>query len=159
MQRSRIYLAAPFFSQGELQFNEQVLRQLERWWNVFYPQRDGVRMAELVDQGLDANIAAERVWLCDFEELRSCNLVVAILDGRVPDEGVCVELGLARGLGKAVVGVRTDSRRCFSWGANPMVTGCLTSLCEDPTLLVDAVRRHINGHAALAAAVTASDMK
>jgi len=144
MRRSSIYLAAPFFSAGERQFNEQVLRLLESAWSVYYPHRDGVRMAQLVERGAEPSHAAQEVWRCDFAELSACRVIVAILDGRVPDEGVCVEIGLARGLGKVVVGVSTDSRGCFPWGANPMITSCLDCLCKDLALLVPTVRQRMS---------------
>ncbi len=143
MRRFELYLAAPFFSEGERAFNEIVLRELEPSWSVFYPYRDGVRMAELVAEGVDPGTAARQVWLCDVERIRDCHGVVAVLDGRVPDEGVCVELGLASALGKAVIGLVTDTRACFRWGANPMITGCLTTLCDELTKLSGDVTRFI----------------
>src|SRR4051794_38022635 len=94
MVHFELYLAAPFFSVGERAFNEIVLRELERTWDVFYPYRDGIRMAELVANGINPDAAAREVWLRDVEMIRNCDVVVAVLDGRVPDEGVCVELGL-----------------------------------------------------------------
>lgn len=53
------------------------------------------------------------MWLHDVEMIRGCDVVEAVLDGRVPDEGVCVELGLSSALGKGVIGLMTDSRTCF----------------------------------------------
>jgi nucleoside 2-deoxyribosyltransferase len=44
-------------------------------------------------------------------EVRACDLFICILDGRVPDEGTCVELGMAYILGKMCIGYQTDSRR------------------------------------------------
>jgi hypothetical protein len=51
-----------------------------------------------------------------------------VLDGRVPDEGACVELGLAhahkelRGTKKLLVGLQTDSRAAFVGSKlNPML--------------------------------------
>jgi nucleoside 2-deoxyribosyltransferase len=44
-------------------------------------------------------------------EVRACDLFICILDGRVPDEGTCVELGMAYILGKVCIGYQTDSRR------------------------------------------------
>jgi nucleoside 2-deoxyribosyltransferase len=143
-QMNKIYFAAPFFSDAEREFNERILRVLESWI-VFYPYRDGRRMAELVADGLSEKEAARLVWQCDFEQLQVCNVVVAVLDGRVPDEGVCVELGIAACLGKTVVGLLTDCRSCFRWGANPLITSALTSICHDPaklnTVLLRSMKR------------------
>ena len=70
-------------------------------------------------------------------------LVVAVLDGRVPDEGVCVELGIAFSFKKTVVGVLSDSRTCFPWGLNPMVSGCLSVVCTDFAHLLEVVDEQI----------------
>jgi len=45
-------------------------------------------------------------------ELSRCDMVVALLDGADVDSGVAFEIGYARGLGKPVLGVRTDYRTC-----------------------------------------------
>ena len=144
----QIYLAAPFFCQSERLFNDLLVRELETAWRVFYPYRDGPRMADLIARGISSEDAVEQVWLSDLEEIRSCDLVVAVLDGRVSDEGVCVELGLARGSGKSVIGLFTDSRSCFPWGANPMVTGSLSAICTDPSVLVRMVTECFEAQAA-----------
>lgn len=100
----RIYFAAPFFSIAELEYNLRLIEVLEERWCVFYPHRDGERLSELIARGEAPETAAKRVWDCDVSEIQRASILLAILDGRVPDEGVCVELGLARGLGKFVVG-------------------------------------------------------
>jgi nucleoside 2-deoxyribosyltransferase len=141
MHRCELYLAAPFFSDGEREFNVRVLRELEPSWQVFYPYRDRVRMAELIRNGVHPSVAARAVWQCDLEWIRRSSAIVAVIDGRVIDEGVCVELGLAAGLGKMAIGVCTDSRSCFQWGANPMITCCLAELCSDVAELSTSVRR------------------
>lgn len=140
MRTPRIYFAAPFFSQGEKESNERTLSMLEKSFLIFYPYRDGLRMQELVARGVAPSDAANQVWICDFEQIRACDVLVAVLDGRVPDEGVCIELGLARGLGKRTIGLMTDSRTCFSWGANPMVMGCLSCVVFGLSSLVEAIR-------------------
>ncbi len=94
MRRLRVYLAAPFFSEAEREFNIRLLHELECHWDVFYPYRDGVRMDELVTEGVDFIAAAKRVWVCDVDRVRDSDVLLAVLDGRVPDEGVCVELAL-----------------------------------------------------------------
>ncbi|HEV2528360.1 MAG TPA: nucleoside 2-deoxyribosyltransferase [Thermomicrobiales bacterium] len=109
----RIYFAAPLFNVAEQRFNARLTWQLEELnHRVFLPQRDGLEMAA-VDPGDPA--AAEqrrRVFELDTSEILAADLVLAVLDGRVPDEGVAFELGLAWALGRMREGGRpTDDRR------------------------------------------------
>ena len=53
------------------------------------------------------------------------NLLIFIMDGRVPDEGACVEIGIAFALGIDCIGIKTDSRSFISGYDNPMITGAL----------------------------------
>ena len=135
----RIYFAAPFFSSAELEYNLRTVGLLEESWRVFYPYRDGERLSELVARGETPEAAAKRVWDCDVAEIQRASILVAVLDGRVPDEGVCVEIGLARGLGKFVVGLSTDVRSCFRWGDNPMVASCLDAHCKSTAELLSVL--------------------
>ena len=43
-----------------------------------------------------------------------------IMDGRVPDEGACVELGMAYAYGKICIGFQTDTRS-FATGQNNLM--------------------------------------
>ena len=51
------------------------------------------------------------------------------LDGRVPDEGACVELGIAFGSGKRCYGFKTDTRSIeLGLDINPMISGCMIKI-------------------------------
>jgi nucleoside 2-deoxyribosyltransferase len=41
------------------------------------------------------------------------------------DEGVCIEVGFAKALGKRIVGFKSDIRLALPWGQNPLVAGCI----------------------------------
>jgi nucleoside 2-deoxyribosyltransferase len=43
--------------------------------------------------------------------IRSCDILVALLDGQEPDAGTVAEVGYAAGLGKRCYGLRTDLRQ------------------------------------------------
>lgn len=121
-----VYLAAPFFSYGECLLNDSLLHELEgRGIRVFYPARDGILMREMLRQGQDYSAVAKKVWECDRDAIDGARCVVAVLDGRAVDEGVCVEIGIAATLGKPIVGYLSDERRQFTWGLNPMVAAPL----------------------------------
>jgi nucleoside 2-deoxyribosyltransferase len=55
---------------------------------------------------------AYRVAQADFQDVKACDGIFAIVNGTPPDEGVMVELGIAIALNKAVFLFRDDFRRC-----------------------------------------------
>ena len=149
----RIYLAAPLFNAAEQRFNARLTWQLEeRGHSVFLPQRDGYELAEI-----DASGAAEhrvemrlRVFALDTSEVIGADLVLAVLDGRVPDEGVCVEIGIAWATRRAdpsrgdrwIVGLKTDSRAWLPGDdLNPMVSQALDEVFADEQALLDWLAR------------------
>jgi nucleoside 2-deoxyribosyltransferase len=120
--RKKIYLAGPLFSRPERMENERLCRVLERWCDVFLPQRDGEFVPRLIQEGRSWAEACNVVFSQDVAALRACDAVVINLDGRSVDEGAAFELGFAYALGKLCVGYRTDVRVLLPWGLNPMVT-------------------------------------
>ena len=55
-----------------------------------------------------------------------------VLDGRVPDEGACVELGIAYANNKRCYGIKSDARSVeINLDLNPMIRGCFIKLFED----------------------------
>jgi nucleoside 2-deoxyribosyltransferase len=117
-----IYLASPLFSLAEKMENDRLCHALERWCDVFLPQRDGELVPNLIRQGVSQHDAYRVVFERDLRALRACDAIVINLDGRVVDEGAAFELGFAHALGKCCVGYRTDVRVLLPWGLNPMVT-------------------------------------
>jgi nucleoside 2-deoxyribosyltransferase len=120
-KRAMIYLAGPLFSAIERAENDRLCRVLERWCDVFLPQRDGELIPDLVRHGLDHVEAYRVVFDRDMSALKACDAVVINLDGRVVDEGAAFELGIAYALRKRCVGYRTDIRVLLPWGLNPMI--------------------------------------
>jgi nucleoside 2-deoxyribosyltransferase len=55
---------------------------------------------------------AYRVAQADFQDVKACDGIFAIVNGTPPDEGVMVELGVAIALNKAIFLFRDDFRRC-----------------------------------------------
>ena len=51
------------------------------------------------------------------------------LDGRVPDEGACVELGIAYANNKRCYGIKSDARSVeLNLDLNPMISECFIKL-------------------------------
>ncbi len=146
----KIYFAAPLFNAAEQRFNARLTWQLEELnHRVFLPQRDGFEMAGVdPDDGNAVAAMRRRVFDLDTSEIMAADLVLAVLDGRVPDEGVAFEIGLAWALrftrdagGPRIVGLRTDAR---SWlpgdPVNPMLGEALDHLFDDEAALLNWLR-------------------
>lgn len=137
-----VYFAAPFFCSSEKTQNILLIEALESAAiNVFYPQRDGIIAKSEISGGRAVNQVMRDVWLCDTSAIRDATVLMAVLDGRTIDEGVCVEIGYAAALSKKIVGYYSDDRSCFSWGMNPMIRESIAEFASDVESSVHAVLR------------------
>jgi len=117
-----VYFAAPFFCIQEKKFNQEFVLLLEQsGLTVFYPERDGIIAKGELASGSEWKKIAEKVWDCDTLAIIQSKLVLAVLDGRAIDEGVCIEIGYAAAKNKRIIAFNSDDRKVFSWGHNPMV--------------------------------------
>ena len=123
-QQRKFYVAAPLFSPSERALNAEICAILEGAGTVYLPQRDGglVETMRASGNGDDAALCAE-VYARDVRAISESTVILAVLDGRALDEGVCIELGFARAQGAFVVAFKSDVRSVLPWGQNPMVIG------------------------------------
>ena len=107
--KPKVYFAAPQFTPYARRFvaaHAQMLR--DHGLDVYVP-RERARVESPL-------LTPEAVFARDYEELKSSNALVALLDGTQPDDGVALELGLFHGLlredlsKKGILGFVTDSR-------------------------------------------------
>lgn len=144
----RIYFAAPLFNDAERQYNREVVELLEEeGHSVFLPQRDGIEGMDMLienDPEVDDTYDAMRkVFEIDYNEIQKADLVTALVDGQIPDEGVAVEIGLAYAHDIPVVGLKTDIRvHAQDEPLKAMVFAVLEELTESPAELAEAVARH-----------------
>lgn len=128
----KIYFAGPLFCQAELAFNAQLTEKLENiGYTVYLPQRDNepFKRAGRV-------VGCERaIFDWDVKNILDADILLFILDGRIPDEGACVELGIAYTYKRfqkpdfKIVGLMTDVRCAFDGvPLNPMLSGALESV-------------------------------
>ena len=123
---TRIYIAGPLFSEAEREYNEYLSKYLENiGFETFLPQRDGHKLSELLANGTAKSFAMEKIFKRDINELQKSDIAIFVMDGRVPDEGACVEIGYAYALGKECVGLKTDPRTLMSDVDNPLIMGAL----------------------------------
>lgn len=134
---TRVYLAAPLFSQAERIRNKSLRDAISRFANVYLPQEDGGLILDLVRDGMPVEQAKSEIFKLDIAAIRACDVLVIILDGRTVDEGASFELGYAFALGKTCVGLKTDPRMLLPIGDNPMIEAALRKLFSDDGELVN----------------------
>ena len=142
-----IYFAGPLFSEAERVFNLRLTERLERAdYEVFLPQRDGVERDRPPYDRMTADERREAMFELDKRKIFEGDVFLFVLDGRVPDEGACVELGLAhahkelRGTKQLLVGLQTDSRAAFAGSKlNPIVRVPLERIVESEDELLKAL--------------------
>ena len=121
----KIYCAGPLFSQAEREFNEKVARDLrDKGFEVFLPQENS-SMTETPDTDEKRRKVMCGFFAKDIEAIESSDVLLIIMDGRVPDEGACFELGYAYARGKICVGLKTDTRVSELGTDNAMLVGSL----------------------------------
>ena len=144
----RVYFAAPLFSQSELEYNLRLTKILEdHGYEVFLPQRDGYLAPEL--EGKSAEEKTKMIFEKDVYETKKADIFFMILDGRVPDEGACVELGIAYASGKRIYGFKTDPRIIEpDMELNPMISGCFLKIFRnnDGEALIKELEAYLTEH-------------
>ncbi len=142
----RVYLAGPMFNHAEKDFNLKVTKVLEdAGYQVFLPQRDGIEAALL--EGKTEDELVKMIFELDAGEVAKTDIVFMNLDGRVPDEGACVELGLAYASGKRCYGFKTDTRSVeLGMDLNPMISGCMIKIFKnfDGDQLIEEIKAYLS---------------
>jgi Nucleoside 2-deoxyribosyltransferase len=122
----KVYIAGPLFSHAELEFNKKIDTYIQSLgFETFLPQRDGYLLTDLIPQYSNKQQAIDTIFYKDIEEIKNCDVVLLVLDGRVPDEGACVEVGLAYAYNKECIGFKSDSRSLMGDMDNPLLVGVL----------------------------------
>jgi Nucleoside 2-deoxyribosyltransferase len=148
-----VYLAGPLFSEAERRFNREVTHRLQALgFEVFLPQRDGVERDRPPYDTMAPEERRRAMFELDRSRILDSDVFLIVLDGRVPDEGACVELGIAycqkylqKGE-KLLVGLHTDTRAAFIGGRlNPMVRVPLDYIVDDEETLLRLLVEHESG--------------
>lgn len=141
-----LYFAAPLFNEAEKTFNEDLTHEIEALgYRVFLPQRDGIEFAAIRD--ISPQERTQKIFELDVRKVEEADIVLAILDGRVPDEGVCVEIAIAHehrkltGKKKGILGLKTDTRSLLAEAEiNPMIAGIFDNIFQDRSALIRHLR-------------------
>lgn len=140
----KIYLAGPLFSQAEREFNTKVATELRKnGFDIFVPQENSS-----IDEYPDTDEKRRRLmngfFAKDIEAIESADLLLIVMDGRVPDEGACFELGYAYARGKICVGLKTDTRVSELGTDNAMLVGSLGDNIATDLDSLTAILKSIN---------------
>ena len=142
----KIYFAGPMFNHAEKDFNLKITNVLEEFgYEVFLPQRDGIEAALL--EGKSEEELIKMIFELDAGEVQKADILFMNIDGRVPDEGACVELGIAYGCGKRCYGFKTDTHSVeLGLDMNPMISGCMIKLFKnyDGDALIEEIRQYLS---------------
>lgn len=144
----KIYFAGPLFSEAEKKFNQELTEKLEsNGFSVFLPQRDGIERNKPPYDTMEPDERRKAMFELDRSKILDSDIFLFILDGRVPDEGACVELGIAytqkyiEKKGKRLVGLHTDSRAVFMGSKlNPMIKVPLDYIANNEEELIKFLR-------------------
>lgn len=144
----RIYFAGPMFNYSEKEFNVKMADILTEYgYQVFLPQRDGVEAALL--EGKTEQELVDIIFPLDVSEVLKADIIFVNLDGRAPDEGACVELGIAYANNKRCYGLKSDTRAAEQgMELNPMITGCMIKIFKnyDGDQLIQEIRDYLSTH-------------
>ena len=148
-----IYFAGPLFSDAEREYNERLTASLEALgFEVFLPQRDGPENGPDYAT-LSPDERREAIFTVDRDMVLASDIFLFVLDGRVPDEGAAVELGIAyhQKLSsqpeKRLLGLMTDDRAAFPGAKlNPMLAVALDEVFESEEALLAALQGQYSAH-------------
>lgn len=142
----KVYFAGLMFNESEKDFNLKIVKVLEdHGYEVFLPQRDGIEAAML--EGKTEEELIKMIFELDADEVQKADILFMNLDGRVPDEGACVELGIAYANGKRCYGFKTDTRTIErELELNPMISGCMIKIFQnyDGDQLIKEIEQYLS---------------
>ena len=99
-----VYLAAPLFSEAELDFNRKLRDEIKRaGFKVFLPQEDSNNIK-------DKKTRQKIIFGKNEAAIINSDIIVAVIDGTDVDSGTAWEIGFAYARGKPIFGLRTDFR-------------------------------------------------
>ncbi len=145
-----IYFAGPLFNKTEKELNSALTEKLELiGYDVFLPQRDGVESDKESYKSMEKEEKRQKMFELDIEKILEADIFLVILDGRVPDEGACMELGVAycqkrlQKNNKLLVGLHTDIRAAFLGSKlNPMLKVSLDYIARTEDELINFLKKY-----------------
>lgn len=147
---TRVFLSGPLFSEGERAFNRSLVEDLESiGCSVFLPQSDAIDVSKPDFLRLPPLQQSRAIFESNKNQIYGSDVFLICLDGRVPDEGASVELGLAHAhrestvRDKLIIGLHTDVRVAeANRRLNAMLAGALDELFTTRADLLGYLEEH-----------------
>lgn len=140
----KIYYAGPLFSQAEIEFNVKVASQLRTaGFEVFLPQEHS-DIEKIPENDEERRTLMKGFFRADLKAIDESDVLLMIMDGRVPDEGACFELGYAYAKGKRCVGLKTDVRVSEFGQDNAMLLGSIGDYLTDNVDALISLLKQLN---------------
>lgn len=129
-RQPRVYYAASLFNEAEREFNRLVVAMIhDLGYSTWFPQEDVGLLTDLMDElNMTLQEVREHIFSLNIKEVQAADLVVFVLDGRVPDEGACIEAGIAWAMDKPIIALKTDIRDVEPGGNNIMIDGIVSQV-------------------------------
>ena len=122
----KLYLANPFG------FSKQTKNLLPTFIKIFQDLNvDVYEPFERTKHLISEKNWAYKVAKTNYEDLKLCDCIFAIVNGNPPDEGVMVELGIAIALKKEIFLFRDDFRNCSDSDQYPLNLMLFVGLPEE----------------------------
>ncbi|MDO6675876.1 nucleoside 2-deoxyribosyltransferase [Tenacibaculum sp. 1B UA] len=139
MLKNKVYFAGPLFNEAERAFNQNLTSKIENiGFTVFLPQRDGAELDKPPFDGMTQTERNKAIFNLDIKQILNCDIFLFVLDGRVPDEGACFELGIAYSNKKHIIGLHTDMRASFiDSKLNAMIEGSFDKIFTSKQETID----------------------
>ena len=125
--KKKLYLANPYG------FSKQTKSLLNEFINIFnglnievYEPFERTKQIMKKKDNLAYNLAES-----NFNDLKKCDCIFAIVNGTPPDEGVMIELGIAIALKKEIFLFRDDFRNCSDSNEYPLNLMLFVGLPKD----------------------------
>ena len=129
-----VYLAAPLFSEAELDFNRKLRDEIKRaGFKVFLPQEDSNNIK-------DEKTRQKIIFGKNEAAIQNSNIIVAVLDGTDIDSGTAWEIGYAYARGKPILGLRTDFRTLGIEGTVNLMIERSVILCMNIPELMNSLK-------------------
>jgi nucleoside 2-deoxyribosyltransferase len=126
-----VYLAAPLFSEAELDFNRMLRDEIKSsGFNVFLPQEDSNNVKDRDDR-------QSIIFSKNEVAIDKSDIIVAVIDGADVDSGTAWEIGYAYARGKPILGLRTDFRTLGK-------EGTVNLMIERSVVLYTSIRELLN---------------
>lgn len=140
MENVKVYLAGPLFTDAERQYNLYLKEKLEKYNEIKFPIYN---LDVFLPQELDIDFSSE-TWQKDtfasnVKHIDESDIIIAVLDGPICDDGTSWEVGYAWAKGKKIFGLRTDFRTVGPEGIVNLMLGCSVDIFENIEYLIQNI--------------------